>query len=96
MIRDVYVFLKPENMAAEEPKNYHVIEAQFDDQNNKLMYNHGSSAICECCSVAPSACIDLAQLKEHSDNAMRTFLAQQQNLGKQVCANCVKHFYADE
>ena len=96
MLKDVYVFLEPCDMDAENPKNYHVIKAKQDDSTGALSYPYGNEALCERWKKKHDADIRSYQVKSVDDSKMRTFLAEKQNDGNEVCANCVKHFYADD
>lgn len=96
MLKDVYVVLYPVDMEAAAPKNYHVIKAKQDDSTGALSYPYGNEALCERWKKKHDADIKSHQVMPIDNSRMRTFLAEKQNCGKEVCANCVKRFYADD
>ena len=96
MIKDVYVLLKPENMDTVNSQNYHVIEAQQDSDTKALSYPSGRTVRCGSWEKKSRITIADSQIIPRNDNNLRLRLAEEQNAGKKICANCVKHFYADD
>lgn len=95
MLKEVYVYLYPENMEAAEPVNCHVIEAKYDEENNRLTFPPDRICLDGQYKKKVNTTIKRGQIQPHDDDYMRIFLAERQNAGDQVCANCVRYFYAD-
>lgn len=95
MASPVYVYLYPENMEADDPVNCHVIEAEYDEATNNLSFPYGRTTLDGQYKKKLRTTINKSQVQPHDDDHMRVFLARKQNSGDQVCANCVRYFYAD-
>lgn len=95
MYKPVYVYLYPQNMDAINAENFHIIEAEYDAQINNIRFPYGITALDGQFDMKPKTRINKEQILPHNDDQMRVFLAERQNYGDQVCANCVRHFYAD-
>ena len=96
MKKDVYILLKPENMDTEDSQNYHVIKAQQDSDTKVLTYPFGMTVICGSWEKKSGITITDEQIIPRNDDSLRLLLAREQSAGKKICANCVKHFYADD
>ena len=96
MLKDVYVYLDPIDMDAKKSENYHVIKAKQDDKTDEISFPEGLFALCDRWKKKRDADIRPYQAKPADDRKMRIFLAEKQNEGNEVCANCVKYFYADD
>ena len=95
MIKDGYVLLKPDSMDTANAKNYHVIEARFNTDTNTLSFPDGRTVVCRNWEMKSGASVDSSQIVPRNDDKLRLCLAEEQNAGKRICANCAKHFYAD-
>lgn len=95
MIKDIYVFLRPEDIDGGDPQNHHVIEARQDSETGEITYPNGLATICNGCTKKRNLTIPTAHIIPRDDENIRSFLAEKQDEGKQTCANCVRHFYAD-
>lgn len=93
---EVYVLLPPEHVEANDAKNYHILDAERDDVSGAFSYPHGTRTLCNGYEKKDGARINNDRRFAHNDNLMRTKLAELQNSDTQICANCVKHFYADD
>lgn len=91
----VYVVLHPKDMDAENPVNYHVIEAFQDAVTEELSFPSDWKALDGKFTMRPDAYIVPSQVMPHDDDVMRSALARKQNAGKPICGNCARHFYAD-
>ena len=96
MMKDVYVLLKPENMDTVNSQNYHVIEARYDADTQELSFPEGMTVICRNWEMKSRTRVNPSQIVPRNDNNLRLRLAEEQNAGKKICANCAKHFYADD
>lgn len=92
----VYVYLWPESIEAENAKNYHVIRALYDEDKKSLTFSRSRETLDGNCTAKRVAELGRCKIFRNSKAHMRTFLAQRQNEGDEVCANCVRYFYADD
>lgn len=95
MKKDVYILLKPDNMDAANARNYHVIKAKKDLDTGTYTYPDGTTVMCGSWEKKSGITIANAQVHPFDDANMRLVLAEKQNDGLPICANCAKHFYAD-
>lgn len=95
MKKQVYVYLYPSDMDAENPQNYHVIEGWYDNVTNTYTFSKDRRALDGKFKIEIHPNIVDEQRHPHDEAHMRFFLAEEQNSGREVCANCVKRFYAD-
>lgn len=94
-----YIFLRPEDINGENPENYHLIEGEYTEEHGEIIdiSIDGWYTVCNGCKRKGKLTrIPRAHILEKNDDTVRLFLAEQQNVGKRVCGNCVKHFYADD
>ena len=95
MKKYVYVLLKPDNMDTANARNYHVIKAKQDIDTGALSYPDGTTVMCGSWEKKTNASVLPSQVHPFDDENMRLVLAEKQNDGLPICANCAKHFYAD-
>lgn len=92
---DVYVYLYPQDMDARDAKNYHVIMAKYDKYYG-LRFPYGHTALDGQFDIENENNIAPSQIISDDINEVREFLAEKQNSGDEVCANCVRRLYADD
>ena len=95
MLKDVYVLLKPDNMDAANAQNHHVIKAQQDSDTKALYFPRNRKVVCESWEMKARTSVHESQIYSRNDDNLRLLLAEKQNDGVRICANCAKHFYAD-
>lgn len=91
----VYVLLKPDDMAAEDPVNFHVIEAERHPITGALIFPYSDTALDGQYKKRRNARIEPWQDLGTDAKTVRVTLAQAQNEGLPICGNCARRFYAD-
>ena len=94
MKNDGYVLLDRVDMDTTKSKNCHVIIAKQDVITGELTFPRNRKVLCDNWEMEVDASIHPTQIFPADDEAFRKTLAKKQNEGMQICANCVKHFYA--
>lgn len=97
MEEDVYVLLTPEQMDVEDHQNYHLVKATWDRAKKKLNIP-SRRVLCNGWDRKKNleGIPDSRILARDDEDAIRLFLARQQNAGNNICANCVRHFYSGD
>lgn len=95
MSKKIFIYLEPVDMDAENSENFHVIEARYDEEEEKFYFPKGYMTLDGLYEMNPKATILERQVHPYNHAHMRKFLAERQNEGEKVCANCVKRFYAE-
>ena len=95
MLKDIYVLLDPVDMDTDDSQNHHIIRAKKDEKTGDLTFPSNRKVLCENWKKKSDATILPTQELPFDENDLRVRIAEEQNAGKELCANCVKHLYAD-
>ena len=95
-----YVFVEPEYIEAEDAKNIHIFEANYDNEENKVyVKNPNCYSCCGRCSVKKYwKCLKMASgnsLEEKRKDARR-IAKEFEDIGRTVCGQCVSTFYNND
>ena len=92
---DGWAIYEKEYIAGDQPRNIHVVEAKITEEKGMSYSTPNSDLITQCgnrtlvksnrkCIIASKSPVDI-----------RNKLAELQNIGLEVCGQCVATFYAD-
>lgn len=90
-----WTLVSPKRLICETAKNIHIVEVRIDTNGNIVHWS--DSTFCE---------LDLIDAKKHikdcifinttkGETALRSKIANLQNMGYEVCGTCAGHLYAD-
>ncbi len=97
MSKKMYIMLDPDDVEGGSGEIFHLIRGDQNEADGEWFWPDNKNAICGKCRAVEDFDLETStKLNAEDENAVRLYLAKQQNAGLDICAACVAGFYSAE